>query len=139
MNRDRLAGDLANHFEGTRLFPYTDTVGKLTIGVGHNLTDKGITPNQAAQLLYDDISDVVNFLNLRTPWWNTLDEVRQRALANMTFDLMGKILSFTGMLGCLQSKDWKGASDNLLSSLFAKQVGKRAVDLAHMFLTGQDI
>lgn len=139
MNRDRLAGDLANHFEGTRLFPYTDTVGKLTIGVGHNLTDKGITPNQAAQLLYDDITDVVNFLNLRTPWWTGLDEVRQRALANMTFDLMGKILGFTGMLKCLQSKDWKGASDNLLSSLFAKQVGKRAVDLASMFLTGQDI
>ena len=36
--------------EGLRLFPYTDTVGKLTIGVGRNLTDAGISADEAEVL-----------------------------------------------------------------------------------------
>lgn len=139
MNKDKLAGQLANIYEGTKLFPYTDTVGKLTIGVGHNLTDKGITPNQAGQILSDDIDDTTKFLDARLPWWKSLDEVRQRALANMVFNLMGKILDFHTLLGALQAKDWGLASDSVLNSLFATQVGKRASDIAFMFKTGKDI
>lgn len=37
--------------EGLRLKPYRDTVGKLTIGVGRNLDDVGITKDEAMHLL----------------------------------------------------------------------------------------
>lgn len=139
MNVDKLAGQLANKHEGLRLFPYLDTVGKLTIGVGHNLTDNGITANQAAMLLYDDIKQVTDLLDRKLPWWKALDEVRQRALANMTFNLMGKILDFHNMLAYLQAKEWDKAAESLLASKFATQVGKRASDLAEMIRTGKDV
>lgn len=133
---DFLAGQLANQFEGTRLHPYTDSMGKLTIGVGHNLTDKGITPNQAAQLLYDDLHDTVSFLDTHCSWWSGLDDVRQQALANMTFDLMSKILEFTGLLAALQTKNWGRAATEVLNSAFAVQTGQRAIDIANAFRNG---
>ena len=37
--------------ERLRLKPYTDTVGKLTIGVGRNLTDMGLTQDEVLLLL----------------------------------------------------------------------------------------
>lgn len=139
MNKDKLAGQLTNHYEGTRLKPYVDSVGKLTIGVGRNLTDKGISPNEAAILLDNDLNDTIAFLNTHLPWWTSLNEVRQRALANMTFDLMGKILQFKKMLAALQAGLWSTASTELLTSLFATQTGQRAKDIAQMFLTGEDV
>ena len=51
--RDALIRD-----EGVRLKPYRDSVGKLTIGVGRNLDDKGLTRAEAEALLDNDIRDV---------------------------------------------------------------------------------
>lgn len=41
--------------EGVREFPYTDTVGKLSIGVGRNLDDVGLRPDEIALMLENDI------------------------------------------------------------------------------------
>ena len=41
--------------EGLRLKPYTDTVGKITIGIGRNLTDVGISKEEAYALCDTDI------------------------------------------------------------------------------------
>ena len=38
--------DLIEHHEGRRAFPYHDTVGKLTIGVVRNLTDRGLSDDE---------------------------------------------------------------------------------------------
>ena len=48
-----------------RLTPYRDTVGKLTIGVGRNLDDVGITDAEARFLLENDIARTVADLELR--------------------------------------------------------------------------
>ena len=37
--------------EGRRAFPYRDSVGKLTIGVGRNLSDRGLSEGEIDQLL----------------------------------------------------------------------------------------
>src|SRR4051812_12229531 len=92
--------------EGLRLKPYNDIVGKLTIGVGHNLTDKGITKNIAMAILSEDVTDTINFLNIKFPWFHTLDDVRARAIADMTFNLMGGMLDFHHMLAALEKGDW---------------------------------
>ena len=138
MDTQKLITLLVKH-EGLKLFPYVDTVGKLTIGCGHNLTNKGLTTFQVLNILNDDINDVTQFLDWKLPWWRNLDDVRQRALADMTFDLMGKILGFKKFLAALQSKDWEKASSELLDSEFAHQVGNRAIELSTMVRTGIDI
>lgn len=136
MNLQKLKDQLIVH-EGLKLKAYTDTVGKITIGVGHNITDLGLTKSQVLGILDDDVANTLKFLDTQ-PWFLALDEVRQRAIADMTFNLMEKILQFHGMIAALNSKDWNAAADHLLGSLFAHQVGKRAEDLAKMIRTGQD-
>lgn len=144
MNLKKLETQLIRH-EDLKLKPYTDTVGKITIGVGHNLTDKGITKAQALSLLSDDISETLTFLRFRFPWFRKLliesssaDDVRARAIADLTFNVMGGILGFKKMLAAIEVDDWKTAADELLDSKFAKQVGQRAFDLAYMLRTGKN-
>lgn len=125
--------------EGEKRFPFVDTVGKITIGTGRNLTDKGISQATINQMFSEDVTDTVNFLNSHLSWWTSLDDVRQRALVDMTFDLMGKVLDFKKMLTALQVKDWPTAATELLNSTFAAQTGQRARDLAAQFRTGLDV
>src|SRR5580765_6037026 len=80
--------------EGLRLKPYTDTVGKTTIGVGRNLTDVGISKDEALLLLNNDLDAAIADLS-RFPWFVALDAVRQRAVVDLRFNLgMGGFLLF---------------------------------------------
>lgn len=135
MDLQKLQAMLIRH-EGLKKFPYVDTTGNLTIGVGHNLTAKGLTDGQIRIILTDDITDAINFLNSHLPWVVFLDDVRQRVLADMAFNLMGKVLDFKNMLAAIQAKDWNRAADELLNSAFAHQTGQRAKDLSYMIRTG---
>lgn len=131
-----LIGDL-NRDEGRRLKPYVDTVGKTSIGVGRNLTDVGISDGECDTLLQNDIEKTLAWLDANLPWWRKLDAVRQRAIANMAFNMRARLLGFTNMLAALQVDDWQKAHDEMLDSLWAKQVGDRATRLANMILTGE--
>jgi len=138
IDRDKLAKQLILH-EGMRLNPYRDTVGKLTIGVGRNLDDEGISKEEALFLLENDITRVIAELDKALPWWEELDEVRQRVLADMCFNLgIGGLLKFQKTLELVEVHRYKEAAEEMLSSLWARQVGNRAVHLAKMMETGQD-
>lgn len=41
--------------ESYRQFPYTDTTGHLTVGIGRNISQRGISTTEASQLLDNDI------------------------------------------------------------------------------------
>ena len=134
MDLDVLKAELTRD-EGLRLQPYRDSVGKLTIGVGHNLDANGITYAAAMQILEDDILNVMGQLNSKVSWWATLDDVRQRVLANLCFNIgINGLLGFNHLLANGQA----GVFDDqdLLDSKYAKQVGARAVRLAQMWKTG---
>jgi len=119
--------------EGMRLFPYTDTVGKLTIGVGRNIEDVGISKNEAMVLLENDLKKVIGQLNDKIPWWTRLDSVRQEVLINMAFNLgINGLLGFKNTLTAIAEGRYKDASKGMLDSKWAKQVGKRAERLALM-------
>lgn len=123
--------------EGLRLKPYLDTVNKISIGVGRNLTDVGISETEAMYLLDHDIDRTVSGLLNAVPWWVDLDAVRQRVLANLAFNLgVGGLLTFHDTLRAVANGDYPRAADEMLSSLWARQVGDRAKRLAAMMLTG---
>ena len=134
MDRSRLIDQLVKH-EGLRLKPYVDTVGKVTIGVGHNLTDNGLPQHIVMELLEMDIDDAVKLLD-PLPWYQSLDSVRQEVIVNMTFNLNRKILDFKNMIRAIQIGDWDEAANSILNSKFGKQVGNRAVDLATQMRLG---
>lgn len=130
---DALKADLVRD-EGLRLKPYRDTVGKLTIGVGRNLDDVGISDAEAGHLLGNDISGVLADLDRALPWWRGLSEARQRALANMCFNLgLTRLQGFKKMLAALEAGDWPAAAREALDSKWARQVGARATRIAEAF------
>ena len=53
--------------EGLELKPYRDSVGKLTIGIGRNLDDKGISESEARMLLANDVDDAWRGLGQQLP------------------------------------------------------------------------
>lgn len=124
--------------EGLRLKPYKDTVGKLTIGIGRNLDDVGITHGEAYLLLANDVARTYADLVKRAPWFEKLDDVRQRVLLNMAFNLGTEgLMKFTTTLTYIRAGNYKEAAKAMLNSKWAGQVGQRAVRLAKMMETGQ--
>jgi len=122
--------------EGVRNKPYVDTVGKITIGSGRNLTDVGLSDDEITYLLQNDIRRVQGQL-AGYDWYSKLDEVRQAAVANLCFNVgLGSLLHFPTMLHCLSVQDWKGAAAAALDSQWAKQVGLRANRIADQIETG---
>ena len=136
MDIDQLIIEL-NRDEGLRLLPYRDTVGKLTIGVGRNLDDVGISIAEANNMLLNDINRVLPQLDKSMPWWRDLSEARQRVLCNMAFNLgITKLLKFTKTLKMMQDGNYKQAAEAMRQSLWYRQVGVRAERLAVMMDNG---
>lgn len=132
-----LATDLIRD-EGLRLKPYVDTVGKVTIGVGRNLTDNGITIQEAHAMLEGDIVNTERELTATFPWYATAPEPVRRGLANCHFNMgLKRLQGFHGMLGALAAGDYAEAAVEALDSTWAAQVGDRAKRIAQLFLSAK--
>lgn len=139
MNRERLKKALVRH-EGLKLKTYRCTAGKLSIGVGRNLDDVGITEPEAFVLLENDIDAVSKDLTRNLPWWTTLDDPRQEVLANMAFNMgIGTLLTFKNTLQAIKEGKYAEAAKMMLQSKWATQVGNRAKELAAQMETGKCI
>lgn len=137
MNKIKLAEQLKKH-EGLKLKPYTDTVGKLTLGIGRNLEDKGITEQEALFMLNNDVDYFYKKITKELPWIKNLDDTRQNVLVNMAFNLgVSGLFSFKNMLAAVATCNFKLASEEMLNSKWAKQVGNRAVELSEQMRTGE--
>lgn len=137
MNIIKLKKDLISA-EGLKLKAYKDTMGKTTIGVGRNLDDVGITEEEAFFLLNNDIRRLENELS-SIENFPGLSEIRQGIIAEMAFNLgLKNLMKFRRMWKAIYNQDWDAASAEMLSSLWAQQVGKRAIRLATRMRTGYD-
>lgn len=135
-NLPRLKAQLKRH-EGIRYKPYRCTADKLTIGVGRNLDDKGISEAEAEFLLENDITDAC-IAAATLPGFREADSVRQCAIVNFVFNVgLGTARKFSNMFYAFERKDWNTAAAELLNSRYAKQVGKRADELAEQIRSGQ--
>jgi len=124
--------------EDVRYKPYTDTVGKLTIGCGRNLTDVGISPDEAQLMLENDVSKSVGALEAQFPWFSNLDDARRGVLINMAFNMgIHGLLQFKNTLGLIQVGQYAQAADAMLESKWAEQVGPRAHRLSEQMRTGE--
>ena len=140
MTRSDFERMLIEH-EGLRLKPYRDSVGKLTIGIGTNLSD-GITRTEALWLMRHRLEKAEKELISRFPVYKELDTVRQFVLLDMAYNLgIPKLAGFKKMWAALDlavSYDYGflHAAAEMLDSKWARQVGNRAKDLAYMMATG---
>jgi len=146
---ESLKVQLVRH-EGLRLKPYLDCCGKpwrecvceikgnLTFGVGRNLDDVGISRAEALLMLDNDIQTATDELNTELPWSANLEWPRRAVLINMTFNMgITRLLGFRKMLFAVQEGLWQAAHDEMLASMWARQTGRRAIELARIMLTGE--
>jgi len=123
--------------EGLRLKPYKDTVGKLTIGIGRNLDDVGISEAEANYLLGNDVAKATSAIRQTLPWADDLNEARMGVLVNMAFNMgIAGLLKFPGMLGKLQRGLYEEAAAEMVDSAWYHQVGERAKRLVTQMQTG---
>lgn len=134
---DALEDQLIDH-EGLELKPYHCTADKLTIGVGRNIQDRGITEDEARYLLKNDIKIVEDELLTRQPVVAGLDSVRQRVLVDMGFNLgLPILMKFQNMWAAIEDEDYHEAARQMMDSRWASQVGRRAERLAQAMSSGE--
>ena len=134
---DSLEDQLIDH-EGLELKPYHCTADKLTIGVGRNIQDRGITEDEARYLLKNDIKIVEDELLTRQPVVAGLDSVRQRVLVDMGFNLgLPILMKFQNMWTAIEEEDYHEAARQMMDSRWASQVGRRAERLAQAMSSGE--
>ena len=125
--------------EGRRALPYIDSVGVQTIGVGHNLH----VPLCAAAIdaqRDQDIADAKNDCVHAFPWYADLTESRQWVMIDMCFNLgLSRLKGFTKFLKAVELGDYDTAANEMLDSLWAKQVKGRALELAQMMRGSEQV
>lgn len=120
---------------------YIDSVGKRTIGYGHNLDAKPIpdldigplTEWEATAILKQDVYDTNALLIKDLPWLSNFDFLGPRygVLLNMSFNMgVNGLLKFKRFLGYVESGDYNIASFEMLNSLWARQTHQRAFRLS---------
>lgn len=143
MDEDKLAADLKLE-EGVRNKTYLDSKGIASIGVGRNLRDVGLFPDEIDLLLKNDIRRSAADLDAHLPWWKQMDDVRQRVLCDLCFNMgIGNsqkgLLSFVNTLKALKSGDFNAAAQGLKDSKWYDDVGPNRGDkLIKMLETGLD-
>ena len=121
------------HHEGKRAKPYVDSVGKMTIGIGRNLTDKGLSEDEIIHLFNNDVADAIEDVRHCFSCYDQLSRPRQMVLVDMAFNMGRDSLSkFVRFIGAVHREDWQDASNEMLDSKWAEQVRVRAIVLARM-------
>ena len=123
--------------EGKDLKPYRDPTGHITIGIGRNLDNTGISEEECALMFKNDIERVMQSLDRALPWWTTLPDPVARGLCNMTFNLgLGGVLQFKTTLGFLRAHEFEEAAASVMHSLAARQLPNRYGRIAALFKQG---
>jgi len=136
MDKEKLIEELKRD-EGVELRPYKCSAGFLTLGVGRNIEERGITMDESDYLLANDIQICEEEAARVFKWYDTLSDVRQRVILNMVFNLgLTKLLNFKKFLAAMEAEDWEEAGKQMLDSRWAKQVGNRADRLEQMIVNG---
>lgn len=158
--------------EGDREFPYLDTLGNWTVGTGYNLDARGVdflnqvlgtafyqddhTPdhpfsdvhlpaNLSRKVLRADIERVEAAVKVHYLDYVNLDDVRQRVVVDMAFNLGFRALGFKAAIAAIKARNFTQASRELYKSKWAYQVGDgeggkfdRCDRLSRMLLTGEN-
>lgn len=133
--KSRLKQLIVSH-EDKRNYPYADTKGNITIGIGYNLSDRGL-PDSWIDAQYEQDVTYFNAQLLHDfDWYEKLCDARKMVLIDMCFMGYKSFKEFERMLQALRYGDYEKAAQEILNSLWAQQVGYRATENAEIMQTG---
>jgi len=144
------------HHEGQVNYPYKDSRGLWTIGIGHligNGSDKALADSGYSQYsaqnpmpesevadLFDEDLEEHKAIAERYPFYDDMSDEGKRAILDLTFN-MGDFYNkkkangsyeWANLRTQLNNGDWDAAADNLASSAYARQVGRRATTVTNL-------
>ena len=129
--------DLIKLHEGCQLKPYIDTAGKITIGFGHNLDDRGIPQHMADDLFERDLNRCL-VEGRQFDWYTRLNAPRRAVIVDMLYNLgLPRFRQFEKLIAALERDDTDEAAEEMLTSKWAVQVGQRAQRLSLMMRSGE--
>ena len=134
MNLAKIEVQLIAH-EGERLVLYRCTAGKSSIGIGHNLTDNGITQEMSRFIFGIDLQECIVDLSQRVflGQFEDFPEDIQHVLINMRFQLGHTgFRNFKKMITAYKKLDLEEAVKQMKDSNWFHQVPGRANDLIKM-------
>ena len=132
--------EMLRRHEGVRNFVYLCSEGYETIGVGRNIADSGLglSEDEVDYLLDNDIKRVKTELSDEYFWFGALNEARQEAMIDLSFNLgQTRLRGFKKALDAMSTEDFDRAADEFMDSKWAQQVGMRAVRVTEMIRSGE--
>ena len=135
MFRKKLEKQVKKH-EGVSDKLYTCTQGKLTIGVGYNIEDRGL-PDEVIDYLYKkDITRIIQEALEIYPEFSTYPDNVKIVICDML--MMGKTryMTFKNMIKAIKEHDWVTAAHEMKDSRWYHQVGHRSEFLCKQMLEG---
>ena len=132
--------EMLRKHEGVRDKVYLCSAGYETIGVGRNISEDGLglSDDEINYLLNNDIKRVREELTEEYYWFAGLDEARQDAMIDISFNLgQTRLRGFVKSLEAMAREDFDTAADEFMDSKRRAQVGDRAVEVTEIIRTGE--
>jgi len=127
--------EIIKRHEGMELKPYRDSLGILTIGIGHNL-ENGLNEKIINLIFEDDMLSVVADCE-KFDWYAGLNKARQSVIENMIFNIgYGRFRGFKNTIDFIAKNQFNHAAEEMLDSKWAGQVGNRAIELSQIMRSG---
>ena len=107
-----------------------DTIkGKITIGIGRNIQEIGLSEDEIEYLLQNDINRCKNELREIFPDFDELPENVKLVLIDMIFNLgKTRFLGFKHMIEAVKERNWGKMIEEMKNSRWCKQVKNRCED-----------
>jgi GH24 family phage-related lysozyme (muramidase) len=146
--------DMLEQHEGSvvvngRHMPYDDKTGRqiaigsvlqgnITIGIGRNLTARGLSEDEKEYLLANDIADNEAECLELLPWLQSLDIARYQAILDICFNIGAANFArkWPNTIALIQARQWGAVASALRGSLWHQQVGARADHIINIIETG---
>ena len=150
------------HHEGKKNYPYKDSKGLWTIGIGHligNGTDESLAaseyseysesnpmPDSEVTELFEEDLEEHKAIAEGYDFYEDMSKKGKRAILDLTFN-MGDFYNRTNENGDfewanlrtqLDDGNWDAAANNLASSAYARQVGQRAITVTNLLRQAGD-
>lgn len=123
--------------EARRKFPYEDSVGKVTIGIGWNLDDRGLPEDIIDELYERAVREAENEAR-SFPWFDKLNDDRKLVIIDMVFNLgLTRFSGFVKTIEAIKANQFEVAATEMMDSKWARQTGRRAQLLAATMATGK--
>ena len=143
--------EMLRRHEGVRNKVYKDTVGIKTIGVGHNIIANPlpsdiakcleiygeITEEMVDRLLDSDIMVAIGACKRLYQDFDNFSENRKNACIDWLFNIgEGTTRKFQVTNRAINEGRWDDAAKGMMASRWAKQVGKRSIEISTMIREG---